>query len=52
MRLRPEIHVVYTSGRDVTDGMRALFVERSLYLRKPYLASQLTAAVGTLLEAP
>jgi len=49
VRLRPEIHVVYTSGREVTDGMRALFVERSLYLRKPYLASQLTEAVGTLL---
>jgi CheY-like chemotaxis protein len=49
VRLRPRIHVVYTSGREVTDGMRALFVERSLYLRKPYLAAQLTAAVGALL---
>jgi DNA-binding NtrC family response regulator len=51
VRLRPKIHVVYTSGREVTDGMRALFVEHSLYLRKPYAAAQLTAAVGAVLES-
>lgn len=51
VRLRPEIHVVYTSGREVTDGMRALFVERSVYLRKPYVAAQLTDAVGALLRS-
>ena len=50
-RLRPKMLVVYTSGREVTDGMRALFVERSLYLRKPYLAAQLTEAVGTVLRS-
>lgn len=52
VRLRPEMLVVYTSGRELTDGMRALFVERSLYLRKPYLAAQLTEAVGTALRSP
>jgi hypothetical protein len=51
VHLRPEMLVVYTSGREVTDGMRALFVERSLYLRKPYLAAQLAEAVGTVLRS-
>jgi hypothetical protein len=31
--------------------MRALFVERSLYLQKPYDPGQLTAAVGALLHS-
>lgn len=51
VRLRPKIAVVYSSGRDPTDGMRALFVEHSLYLQKPYDPAQLTGAVGALVNA-
>jgi two-component system, response regulator PdtaR len=49
--LRPKIPVVYSSGRDLTDGMRALFVEPSLYLQKPYDPAQLTDAVGALVNS-
>jgi CheY-like chemotaxis protein len=49
--LRPKIPVVYSSGRDLTDGMRALFVEHSLYLHKPYDPAKLTAAVGALVNS-
>jgi CheY-like chemotaxis protein len=49
--LRPKIRVVYSSGRDLTDGMRALFVEPSLYLQKPYDPAQLTDAVGALVNS-
>jgi CheY-like chemotaxis protein len=48
VRLRPKIPVVYSSGRDLTDGMQTLFVEHSLYLHKPYDPAQLIDAVGTL----
>jgi CheY-like chemotaxis protein len=51
VRLRPKIPVVYSSGRDLTDGMRALFVEHSLYLQKPYDPAQLTAAAGALVNS-
>ena len=51
VRLRPKIPVVYSSGRDLTDGMRALFVEHSIYLHKPYDPAQLTAAVGALVNS-
>jgi CheY-like chemotaxis protein len=51
VRLRPKIPVVYSSGRDLTDGMRELFVEHSFYLHKPYDPAQLTAAVRALLNS-
>jgi DNA-binding NtrC family response regulator len=42
--------VLYTSGRPVTDGMEALFVQPSAFLPKPYTAEQLTEAVADLLR--
>ena len=36
---RPNLKVLYTSGQAVTDGMIALFVERSAFLPKPYIRS-------------
>jgi DNA-binding NtrC family response regulator len=45
----PQIPVLYTSGRGLTDGMRALFVEPSAFLPKPYTVDQLTEAVESLL---
>jgi CheY-like chemotaxis protein len=33
---RPDLKVLYTSGRGVTDGMNARFVKGSTFLQKPY----------------
>jgi DNA-binding NtrC family response regulator len=45
---RPGLTVLYTTGQVVTDGMRALFVERSAMLPKPYSVEQLLAALTAL----
>ncbi|MGB7034866.1 MAG: response regulator [Xanthobacteraceae bacterium] len=42
--------VLYASGRELTDGMRAMLAERSRFLPKPYTAEQLTDAVTGLLK--
>ena len=38
---KPDLKVLYTTGQSVTDGMRALFVEGSALLQKPYTVEQL-----------
>lgn len=38
---KPNLKVLYTTGQSVTDGMRALFVEGSALLPKPYTVEQL-----------
>jgi DNA-binding response OmpR family regulator len=45
---RSKTPVIYTSGRGLTDGMKTLFVERSLFLPKPYTNEQLVEAVASL----
>ena len=45
LELRPNLPVIYTTGQAVTDGMRALFVENSQMLPKPYTVDQLVSAV-------
>jgi DNA-binding NtrC family response regulator len=47
--IHPKLKVLYTTGGDVTDGMKALFVKDSAFLTKPYTPAQLTAAIGALL---
>jgi len=42
---RPELQVLYTSGQAVTDGMTALFVEKSAFLPKPYTVEQLATTL-------
>jgi DNA-binding NtrC family response regulator len=49
---RKDVPVLYTSGRGLTDGMQALFVDRSSFLPKPYRAQQLAEAVADLLSSP
>jgi len=41
----PDLRVLYTTGLAVTDGMKALFVERSAFLPKPYTIDQLQTAL-------
>jgi DNA-binding NtrC family response regulator len=43
--------VLYTTGRGITDGMVALFVQPSAFLAKPYTGEQLLVAVSNLLPA-
>jgi CheY-like chemotaxis protein len=45
-RLRPALRVLYTTGTSLTDGMKALFVEGSGFLAKPYDINQLSTAVA------
>jgi DNA-binding NtrC family response regulator len=47
---RSGLRVLYTTGREVTDGMRAAFVERSALLAKPYTPTALAAALADLLK--
>ena len=48
---RPDIAVLYTSGRNLTDGLKELLVERSEFLPKPYTDTQLVEALAALLSA-
>jgi DNA-binding NtrC family response regulator len=47
---RPGLPVVYTTGRGLTDGMVALFVNPNAFLAKPYTPEHLTVAVADLLR--
>ena len=49
-KLRPGLPVLYTTGQGITDGMKALFVETSHLLPKPYTVEQLTAALDVALR--
>jgi DNA-binding NtrC family response regulator len=49
--LRPGLRVLYTTGNRVTDTMKALFVEGTAFLAKPYSPSQLHDSVEGLLAA-
>jgi two-component system cell cycle sensor histidine kinase/response regulator CckA len=42
---RPDLDVLYVSGHSVTDGMKALFVENSAFLAKPYTVDQLQTSL-------
>jgi DNA-binding NtrC family response regulator len=42
--------VLYTSGRELTDGLKALFVERSEFVGKPYTDKLVLEAMERLLR--
>jgi DNA-binding NtrC family response regulator len=42
---KPDLKVLYVTGEDVTDGMKAMMVERSALLEKPYTVDQLQASL-------
>lgn len=50
VELRPGLRVIYTSGSPPTDGMIALFVEGSAFLRKPYTREALMQAIRSHCE--
>src|SRR5579872_1427143 len=47
-QLRPQTPVLYTSGFNMTDGLRELFVANSEFLDKPYTDLQLIEAMARL----
>jgi CheY-like chemotaxis protein len=51
IKLRPKLRVLYTTGNFVTDKMKALFVEGTQFLRKPYTQHQLQDCFAALLAA-
>ena len=51
IKLRPNLRVLYTTGNSISDKMKALFVEGSHFLQKPYTHQQLRTSVEELLAA-
>ena len=49
IKLRPGLRVLYTTGNLITDAMKALFVEGTHCLRKPYSDYQLQASIEGML---
>jgi CheY-like chemotaxis protein len=49
--LRPKLRVLYTTGNAITEKMKALLVEGTHFLRKPYTQNQLQDSVKTMLAA-
>ena len=49
--LQPNLRVLYTTGNSISDKMKALFVEGSHFLLKPYTQHQLQTSVEQLLAA-
>jgi DNA-binding NtrC family response regulator len=41
VKLRPGLKVLYTTGRAITDGMKARFVPNSAFIAKPYTVDEL-----------
>jgi CheY-like chemotaxis protein len=51
IKLRPNLRVLYTTGNSITNKLKALFLEGTDFLRKPYTQSQLQDSVEDLLAA-
>jgi DNA-binding NtrC family response regulator len=49
-KLRSGLPVLYTTGRGVTDGMRAQFIEPYVFLAKPYTIDELMTALKNILD--
>lgn len=49
-KLRPGLPVVYSTGRGITKGMLALFVQPNAFLAKPYNGKQLVTAVSNVMR--
>jgi CheY-like chemotaxis protein len=49
--LRPNLRVLYTTGNSMTEKMKALLVEGTHFLRKPYTEHQLQNSIIDILAA-
>jgi DNA-binding NtrC family response regulator len=43
---RPDLRVLFTTGSAVTDGMKAMMVDKAAVLEKPYTVDQLQTALS------
>jgi DNA-binding NtrC family response regulator len=43
---RPDLKVLFTTGSAITDGLKAMMVDKSAVLEKPYTVDQLQAALS------
>jgi DNA-binding NtrC family response regulator len=43
---QPDLRVLFTTGSSVTDGMKAMMVEKAAILEKPYTVDQLQTALS------
>ena len=43
---RPDLKVLFTTGSAITDGMKAMMVQKSAVLEKPYTVDQLQTALS------
>jgi DNA-binding NtrC family response regulator len=50
--LKPDLKVLYTTGQPITDGTKALLVEDSAVLEKPYTVDQLLTSLVVHFRAP
>ena len=50
--LIPDLKVLYTTGQAITDGTKALLVEDSAVLEKPYTVDQLLASLVVYFRVP
>jgi DNA-binding NtrC family response regulator len=46
IKILPQLRVLYTTGRAITDGMKARFVADSAVLEKPYTVDQLRMSLS------
>jgi DNA-binding NtrC family response regulator len=49
--LRPKLRVLYTTGNSITEKMKALLIQGTHFLRKPYTQHQLKNSVEDMLAA-
>ena len=49
--LRPKLRVLYTTGNFITEKMKALLIQGTHFLRKPYTQHQLKNSVEDMLAA-
>ncbi len=49
--INPEIDVLYTAAQGLTDGMKAMFVDESAFLPKPYTVDQLQTILSVTFGA-
>ena len=49
--LRPNLRVLYTTGNSITEKMKALLIQGTHFLRKPYTQHQLKNSVEDMLAA-
>jgi DNA-binding NtrC family response regulator len=48
---RPNLRVLYTTGQVITDGMKALMVDGSAMLPKPYTPDKLSSMIAKIFGA-